>query len=131
MAAAHGLAVAALGQPLERVLADRLQHPEAGLAGGHGLRPKQAVVQQRLDTGDDVELEVAGDRLRSVQSEAPDEDTEAREERLLLCAQEVVAPLDRGAQRPVPLGQAGAGLGLQDLESRRRGARGCLAARAA
>ena len=31
-------------------------------------------------------------------------------------AQEVVAPLDRGAQRPVPLGQAGAGLGLQDLE---------------
>ena len=32
--------------------------------------------------------------------------------------QEVVAPLDRGAQRPVPLGQAGAGLRLQDLEPR-------------
>ena len=53
-----------------------------------------------------------------VQSEAPDEDAEAREERLLLSAEEVVAPLDRGAQRPVPLGQAGAGLGLQELEPR-------------
>ena len=80
------------------------------------LRPKQVVVQQRLDAGDDVELEVAGNRSRPLQSEASDEDAEAREERLLLRAEEVVAPLDRGAQRPVPLGQAGAGLGLQALE---------------
>ena len=110
------MAVAALLQPLERVLADRLQHPEAWLAGGHRLRPQQVVVQQRLDAGDDVELEVAGNRLRAVEGEAPDEDAEAREERLLLRAEEVVAPFDRGAQRPVPLGQAGAGLGLQELE---------------
>ena len=96
-----------------------------------GLRPQQAVVQQRLDAGDDVELEVAGDRLRSVQREAPDEDAEAREERLLLRRQEVVAPLDRGAQRPVPLGQAGAGLGLQELEPRAEALEDRRAARAA
>ena len=51
-----------------------------------------------------------------VQREAADEDGEAREERLLLRGQEVVAPLDRGAQRPVPLGHTGARLGLQELE---------------
>ena len=74
VAAAYVVAVAALGQPLERVLADRLQHPEAGLAAGHWLRPKQVVVQERLDAVDDVELEVTGDRLGAVEGEAADED---------------------------------------------------------
>ena len=105
-----------LGQPLERVLADRLQHPEARLAARHRLRPEQAVVEQRLDAGEHVELEVAGNRLRGVEREAADEDGQAREERLLRRAQEVVAPGDGGAQRPVPLGPAVAGLGLQQRQ---------------
>ena len=117
MAAPQLLAIATLGQPSDGVLADRLQHPEAWLAAGQGLRPDEAVVQQRLDAGDHIELEVAGDGLRAVQREAPDKDAEAREERLLLRAEEVVAPLDRCAQRPVPRGHAGTRLGLQDVES--------------
>ena len=67
VAAAHGLAVAALGQPLERVLAHRLEHPEARLAAGHALGAKQVVVQERLDAVDDVELEIAGDGLGTVE----------------------------------------------------------------
>ena len=116
VATPHGMAVAALLQPFERVLADRLQHPEAGLAAGHRLRPQQVVVQQRLDAGGHVEREVPRNRLRALEAEAPDEDAEAREQCLLLRAEEVVAPFDRSAQRPVPLGQAGAGLRLQVLE---------------
>ena len=111
----HRLTVA-LRQSFGRVLADRLEHPEAWLAGGHVLRPEQAVVEQRFDTRDHVDLEVTGDRSSTVQREAADEDAEAREESLLLRAEEVVTPLDRGAQRPVPPGQACAGLGPQDLE---------------
>ena len=57
VATADFLAVAALGQPLERVLADRLEHSEAGLAAAMRLRPEQVVVQERLDPVDDVELE--------------------------------------------------------------------------
>ncbi len=131
MAAAHLLAVSALGQPLERVLADRLQHPEAGLTARHRLGPEQVVVQERLHAVDDVELEVSGDRLGAFEGEAADEDGEAREERLLLCREEVVAPLRRGTQRPVPLGHAGAGRGLQEVEPADRGARGSRSGRAA
>ena len=116
MAAPQRLAVAALGQPLERVLANRLQHPEAWLAAGHALGAEQVVAQERFHTVDDVELEVPGDGVGSSQREAADEDAEAREEHLLLLGQEVEAPLDRGAQRPVPLGHACAGLGPQELE---------------
>ena len=61
MAALHRLAVAALGQPFERVLTNRLQHPEARLAAGHALGPKQIIVQERLHAVEDVELEVTGD----------------------------------------------------------------------
>ena len=98
VAAPHLLAVAALGQPLERVLADRLQHPEARLAAGHRLGPEQVVVQERLDAVDDVELELSGDGLGALEREAADEDGKAREERLLLRGEEVVAPLRRGTQ---------------------------------
>ena len=54
VAAAHVVFVSALGQPFERVLAYRPQHSEARVAAGHPLCPKQAVVQERLDTIDDV-----------------------------------------------------------------------------
>ena len=84
MATPHRFAVAALGQPLERVLANRLQHPEARLATGHTLRPEQIVVQERLDAVDDVELEISGDGLGTFQCEAADEDGEVCEERPLL-----------------------------------------------
>ena len=111
VAAADVIAVAALGQPLEGVLANRLQHPEAGLAAAMRLRPEQVVVQERLHSVDDVESGPSDDRLCAFESEAADEHCEAREERLLLRAEKVVAPLDRGTQGPVPFGHACAGSG--------------------
>ena len=64
MAATHRLAVAALGESLERVLPHRLQHSEAGLAFGYALGAKQAVVQERLDPVDHVQVDARPPRLR-------------------------------------------------------------------
>ena len=131
MAAAHGLAVAALGEPLERVLPHRLEHSEAGLAFGHALGAKQAVVQERLDPVDHVQVEVAGHGRGTVEREAADEHAEAREERLLVGREEVVAPVDRGAKRPVPLGQTARPAPPSAARVGRRAARGSRAVRAA
>ena len=60
---------------------------------------------------------VAGDGCGTVEREAADEHAEAREERLLVGREEVVAPVDRGAERSVPLGQTRARHRLQQLES--------------
>ena len=117
VAAAHGLAVATLGEALERVFPHRLEHSEARLALGHALGAQQVVVQERLEPVDHVEVEVAGHGCRTVEREAADEHTEAREERLLSGRKEVVAPVDRGAECSVPLGQTGARHRLQQLES--------------
>lgn len=117
VAAAHVIAVATVGQPLERVLADRPQHSEAGLTARHRFRPEQVVVQERLDTVDSVELEAARYRLGAVEGEPAGEHAEAREQRLLLCREEVIAPLRCGTKRPVPLGHAGAWSSLEEVES--------------
>ena len=117
MVASYGLAVAALGEPLERVLPDRLEHSEAGIAFGHALGAKQAVVQERLDPVDQVQVEVGGHGRGAVEREAADEHAEAGEERLLVGREEVVAPVDRGAECSVPLGQTGTRHRLQQLES--------------
>ena len=93
--ASQSVGVARLVEPQPGELEDRLQHHEA-------LAPpsQQALVDQRLD-----ELGVAfGDGLDRLQRGAAREDGEPPEELLLLARQELVAPLDRRVQRPLPLG---------------------------
>ena len=77
-------------QTLERVSPDRLEHPEA-LAGV----ADEALHDERLQG---VEIR-AGDPLRRLEGAAAGEDGQAGEEALLSARQQVVAPLDRGAQR--------------------------------
>ena len=103
-----GLAVAARHQSLECVLANGLEHSQARLVAGCVLGREQVVPEERLDPLQDVEVGLLGDVLGGGQREPADEDGEAREELLLLRLQEVVAPLDRRAERPLPLGETGA-----------------------
>ena len=84
--------LAARGQALPGVLADRLQHPEA-LA----RVPEEALVDQRLE-GVQIGL---GDLLCGLQRAAAGEDGQSGEQPLLVLLQQLVAPLDRRAQRPL------------------------------
>ena len=85
---------------LARVLADRLEHPEAA------ARPaaQEALVDERLQL---VEVGVA-DGLGRLEREAAGEDGEPAEQALLLLVEQVVAPLDRRPQRALPLGRVAA-----------------------
>ena len=76
-------------EPFERVLADRLEHPEPlpGVA-------KKALVHEALER---VEIGT-GDRLGCVQRAPAGEYCEAGEELLLVVGEKLVAPVDRGAQ---------------------------------
>ena len=102
----HGLAVAARRQTLERVLADGLEHSQARLVPACLLGREQVVAEERLDPLEDVEVGLIGDDLGGGEREAADEDGEAREELLLFGTEELVAPLDRRAERPLPLAHA-------------------------
>ena len=73
---------------------------------------------ERLDPLQDVEVGLLGDVLGGGQREPADEDGKAREELLLLRLEEVVAPLDCPAERPLPLGEAGARCRPQKIEPR-------------
>jgi hypothetical protein len=83
-------------QPLERVLADRLQHDEAVGAD----RLQQAQIDERREG---VEIGLT-DLLRSVERESAGEDAQAPEELLLFRGQQLVAPLDRRPQGALTLG---------------------------
>ena len=98
------------------ILPDRLQHREARLAVRAVLLPQQALVDQRRDAVEDVQAEVAirvADRLGRLERAASDEDREATEEALLLIVEQVVAPGDRVAERPLTLGQVAGAAGQQ------------------
>ena len=82
------------------------------------LGREQVVAEERLDPLQDVEVGLLGDVLGGGQREPADEDGEAREELLLLRLQEVVAPLDRPAERPLALGETGARRRPQEIEPR-------------
>ena len=88
-----------LRQPLRRELPDRLEHPVAVGSHGIGAPTEEALVEEGRQG---VELGVA-DLLRGLQRTAAAEHREAREQLLLGSVEEVVAPLDRRAQRRVPL----------------------------
>src|SRR4029453_6549899 len=96
--------LAGLFQPLDGVLADRLEHREP-----FALATDQALVEQG---GERVEVGLA-DLLGGVQREAAREDAEPPEELLLLLRAQLVAPLDRRAQGSLALGEV-APRGRQD-----------------
>ena len=91
MAVANVLRVRRFVEPLGAVLADRVQHSEAPALPA----AEQALGEERLER---VQVGPA-DRLRRLDREASSEDREAPEELLLRGDEELVAPLDRGAQR--------------------------------
>src|SRR4029450_11728333 len=94
VAAPDGVGLLLRGQPLARILADRLPHLEP-----RGVALEEAVVKQRRDP---VERGVAH-RDRGLEREAAAEDGQLRKECLLVGPEEVVAPGDRLAERAVPL----------------------------
>ena len=92
-------------QPLAGKLSDRLQHPEAPLR-----EAQQALLHERLQ-----HIEVsAADFLGSFQRGSSWEDREADKELLLTRRQQVVGPLDSGAQRL--LAGIAIGASLQEVE---------------
>ena len=91
MPQSHVLPVRRLVEPLERILADRVEHAEAAAAPP----PNQALLDERLE---DVELGVAYG-LRRVERKAAGEHRQPPEELLLVRLEQLVAPLDRRAQR--------------------------------
>ena len=91
-------------EPLERVLPDRLEQAEARLAVGAVRLADEALVDERGETLEDlpeVHL-VAADGVGDLQRAAAREDAEPRQQRLLGRLEQVVAPVDRVAQRPLP-----------------------------
>ena len=105
MPPAGALELAGRVELLERVLADRLEHPEARLAVGVLAQPQQqALLDERVEVFEGVAraVRVADGRGR-LEPEAADEDGQAPEQRLLPLEQQVVAPGDRVAQRPLAL----------------------------
>ena len=96
MALVDGVCVRERCETLGGVGADRLQHPQPG-ASADVPADEQALGDQpveRVDAG-------AGDRLRRLHRRAPGEYGEAREAVPFLRAQQLVAPVDGCAQRPV------------------------------
>src|SRR5437667_7562399 len=89
MAAPKLVTLTCLLEPRACVLADRLQHPEALLAVA-----EQTLVDERLHG---VQI-CFRDRLGGLQRGPAGEDRKPGEEPLLVLVQQVVTPLDRGAQ---------------------------------
>ena len=90
------LEIRVVAEPSGRELADRLEHEPAP-----ALRPReQALLGQRLQR---IEARPT-DRSRRRRVEAPGEDRQAREVPGLVGRQQLVAPLDRGVERHLPIG---------------------------
>ena len=109
-ASTQGVLLAGCVEPLERELPDRLEHPEALLAVRIGAAADEALVEQRRQR---VEVGAA-DLLRVLERGAAAEHREPGEERLLVLAEQVVAPRDRGAQRGMAL--VGVTAALEEVE---------------
>jgi len=104
--------LAGVGEPLTGELADRLQQAEA-----LSLRVElhERLVHQRLELVEAATARLGADGLDVGERAAAGEDGEPAEEPLLLLVEEGVAPVDRRAQRLLPLG-AVAGTGDEDVE---------------
>ncbi|MGI8885491.1 MAG: hypothetical protein ACR2G9_01035, partial [Gaiellaceae bacterium] len=106
MSPAQLFALAGGVEPLDCVLANRLQHPIALIR-----EARQSLLDQRLEG---VEIGT-GDLLGGRERAAAGEDREAGKELLLLGREEVVAPLDRRSQRL--LTRIGVAAALQQIEA--------------
>ncbi len=94
-------------EPFDGVLANRLEHPVAPIVRS----PDETAVAEPRQR-----FALPADDLDGVGREAARERAEAREQRLLDRAQQVVAPADRRAQRSLPLRDV-AGTSRADLEA--------------
>ena len=109
----------ALDEPLQPVVADGLQHQEAGLAIRRSESLQEALVDERAQGVEHVETKLAirvADRQRAVGRAAADEHGEPSEEGALLCVQQVVAPRDGPAQGALSLGDI-AGAARQERQA--------------
>ena len=86
----------------ERVFADRLEHAEARFPRGRGSGSDQAGIQECLEGRRHVEV-VPGDRLDSVERDSSNEGSQHPEDLLRIRIQQVVAPVDRRAERALAL----------------------------
>ena len=98
-----------------RVLADRLELTEPGLALDAVPLPDEALVDERRERLERFAERhpLAGHRVRELERAPAGEDAEAGEERLLGRLEQVVAPLDRVPQRALALGQVAGAAGQQ------------------
>ncbi|HVQ24146.1 MAG TPA: hypothetical protein VMV01_03170, partial [Planctomycetota bacterium] len=83
-------------------LAHGLEHVEARIAAQLGSH-QQALLHERCERVERFEPGVGRDRCGRLLGEAASQDAEAAEEDALLGPQQVQAPVERGAQRLVPL----------------------------
>ena len=113
-----GTFVAARRQALEREFANGLEHSQPRIVSRGVLGGEQVVAEQRLGPLQDVEVGLLSNVLGGGKREPADEDREAREELLFLRLEEVVAPLDRPAERPLTLDETGARCRPQEIEPR-------------
>ena len=135
---ARGRLFARLRQPFEPELADRFQHQVAGDAARSRLVPQQAVVHER---GDAVERQE--DRRKRIRThpvwsrrsaaptasaassvKPPTKTARRRKSDLLVARQQVVAPGDRVAHRPLALGRVAPAPGQQRQPPRQAGQQG-------
>ena len=121
--------LAPLDQPEQGVLADRLEELEPRLAVDTVSPAEEALVDERRERVQDepvLELLRDADELGRLEREPADEDGRARKEGPRRRIEELVAPVDRAAQRLVAGRQVAgaAGQELQPLlEARRDGLR--------
>jgi len=123
--AAKRVGFLAVGKPLLRVRADRLQHREPRLAVRSLLLPKEVVVDERREQRE--KSVAAANGLHGLERAAAYEDGELYEERLLVRPEQAVAPVDRRAKRLLSRRQIARAAGeelealLQPGEQRPRG----------
>jgi hypothetical protein len=100
---AHALVLAGLRQPLGRVVTQRLQHPEPHRLAvvGDDERPVDQAGEQADDLAA-VDAAARTDPLGGVCAPAAAEDRQPAEQHLLRLGEQLVAPLHRGPQRPLP-----------------------------
>ena len=109
-AAGGGVELGVRVQAIGCVVADRRQHHEARVAVRAGL-PDQALVDERgeaverVDLGSAAAVDVAGDGLDGLEGGAG-ERRQQLEQPLLARLEQLVAPLDRGAQRLLAAGRS-------------------------
>ena len=98
VAAARLVALAQCRQSLERILAHDLEHREPRVAGGSLALPDEALVDQRRESFQHGVVSSA-DSLGGRKRPAAREHAELREEALRSRLEQVVAPVERHAER--------------------------------